>query len=156
MMLKILVVMAFSVILISCGKSDDSTAGTAVTSDANDSQVSVVSEKPAMVETANVQEQAVVAAKSIESAPEQAVSTADGESVYKKACISCHLTGAAGSPKLGDASAWEPRIAKGSAALVQSAIAGVPGTAMVARGACGTCSDDEIMAAVEYMITQSR
>lgn len=155
-MLKILVVMAFSVILISCGKSDDSTVGTATTSDANDSQVSVVSEKPAVVETARVQEEAAVAPKTIESAPEQAASTADGETVYKKACISCHMTGAAGSPKLGDATAWEPRIAKGSAALVQSAIAGVPGTAMMARGACGTCSDDEIKAAVDYMITQSQ
>lgn len=155
-MLKILVVMAFSVILISCGKSDDNTVGTDKTRGSKESRVSVVSEKAAVVDTARVQEEAAVAPKTIESAPEQAAGAADGESVYKKACISCHLTGAAGSPKLGDATAWEPRIAKGSAALVQSAIAGVPGTAMIARGACGTCSDDEIKAAVDYMITQSR
>ena len=155
-MLKILFVMAFSVILVSCSKSDDNTGGTATTSGVKNSQVPVVSEEPAVVETAKAQEEAAVAPKTIESAPEQAAGTADGESVYKKACISCHMTGAAGSPKLGDAAAWEPRIAKGSAALVQSAIAGVPGTAMMARGACGTCSDDEIKAAVDYMITQSR
>ncbi len=64
------------------------------------------------------------------------------------------MTGAAGAPKLGDASAWESRIAKGASALVQSAITGVPGTAMMARGACGTCSDDDIKAAVDYMIAQ--
>lgn len=44
----------------------------------------------------------------------------------------------------------------GAATLVQSAIAGVPGTAMMARGDCGTCSDDDIKAAVDYMIAQIR
>jgi cytochrome c5 len=65
------------------------------------------------------------------------------------------MTGAAGAPRLGDASAWESRIAKGNTALVQSAINGVPGTAMTARGTCGACSDNDIEAAVEYMIAQS-
>ena len=89
-------------------------------------------------------------------APGKTDDTASGEAVYKRACVGCHMTGAAGAPRVGDASAWESRIARGSASLVQTAINGVPGTAMMARGTCGTCSDDDIKAAVEYMIVQSR
>lgn len=35
----------------------------------------------------------------------------DGEKIYKGLCMSCHDAGIAGSPKLGDKAAWEPRIA---------------------------------------------
>ena len=38
---------------------------------------------------------------------------ADGAASFGKACKACHATGAAGSPKLGDKAAWEPRIAQG-------------------------------------------
>ena len=79
-----------------------------------------------------------------------------GESVYQKACVGCHLSGAVGAPKLGDKAAWEERISRGTDALVRSAISGVPGTAMLARGTCNACSDDEIKAAVVYMVSQSR
>src|SRR3954452_15952269 len=47
-----------------------------------------------------------------------------GEEVFKAQCSTCHATGAAGSPKAGDAAAWGPRIAKGFDALVQSALKG--------------------------------
>ena len=154
-MLKILFVMAFSVILVSCSKSDDNTGGTATTSGVKNSQVPVVSEEPAVVETAKAQEEAAVAPKTIESAPEQAAGTADGESVYKKACISCHMTGAANAPKVGDADAWAPRIAKGMDAMVLAAINGVPNTAMPAKGTCLSCTEEELQAAIEFMIQQS-
>ena len=47
-----------------------------------------------------------------------------GEDVFKAQCSACHATGAAGSPKFGDASAWGPRIAKGYEALLNSALKG--------------------------------
>ena len=79
-----------------------------------------------------------------------------GEQVYKKSCVGCHGTGAAGAPKIGDAVAWGPRIAKGNDALYNSAKIGVPGTAMMAKGTCGACSDEELEAAVDFMISGSK
>ena len=49
---------------------------------------------------------------------------ADGAETYKQACQACHMTGAAGSPKLGDKAAWGPRIAQGNDALYASALNG--------------------------------
>ncbi len=79
-----------------------------------------------------------------------------GEEVYNSACMACHATGAAGAPKLGDVAAWADRIAKGSDALHDSGINGVPGTGMMAKGGCMNCSDEEVMAAVDYMVTSSQ
>src|SRR3569832_881359 len=47
-----------------------------------------------------------------------------GEEVFKAQCTTCHATGAAGAPKVGDTAAWGPRISKGFEALVQSAMHG--------------------------------
>lgn len=77
-----------------------------------------------------------------------------GEQVYNGSCMACHATGAAGAPKLGDAAAWAPRIGKGMAALMTSAIKGL--NAMPPKGLCMACSDDEIQAAVEYMVSNSQ
>lgn len=74
-----------------------------------------------------------------------------GEQVYTAACNMCHGAGVAGAPIKGNADAWAPRIAKGKEVLYQSAINGLGG-AMPARGTCVDCSDEELKAAVEYMI----
>jgi cytochrome c5 len=77
-----------------------------------------------------------------------------GEQVYQSSCISCHGTGAAGAPKLGDAAAWAPRIAKGIDALLASATNGLK--AMPPKGLCMACSEDELKGAVEYMVSKSQ
>lgn len=79
-----------------------------------------------------------------------------GEEVYNSACMACHTTGAGGAPMLGDAAAWADRIAKGTEALYASGVNGVPGTGMIAKGGCMNCSDEEIHAAVDYMIAGSQ
>ncbi len=71
---------------------------------------------------------------------------------YEASCAFCHDTGTAGSPKLGAKAAWSPRLAQGTDTLVKHAISGI-GT-MPAKGMCPSCSDDEIAAAVHYMIDQ--
>jgi cytochrome c5 len=73
-----------------------------------------------------------------------------GEEVYKGQCIACHGTGAAGSPKFGDAAAWAPRIATGYDALLNSALKGK--NAMAAQGG-GDFQDVEVGRAVVYMTT---
>lgn len=71
-----------------------------------------------------------------------------GEAVFKVQCAACHTTGAAGAPKVADAGAWGPRIAKGFEALVQSALKGKG--AMPAQSG-GDFEDTEIARAVAYM-----
>ncbi len=68
---------------------------------------------------------------------------------YNKSCAVCHASGAANAPKTGDAAAWEPRMAKGMDALVQSVEAGM--NAMPPKGMCFDCTADEYKALIEYM-----
>ena len=79
-----------------------------------------------------------------------------GEEVYNTACMACHSTGAAGAPKVGDAAAWADRIAKGMDALHASGVNGVAGTGMIAKGGCVACSDEEVYAAVDFMVAGSK
>ena len=72
-----------------------------------------------------------------------------GEEVYKTKCFVCHDSGIAGAPKLGDAAAWAPRIAKGADALLATAKSGI--LAMPPKGTCMDCTDAELTAAIEHM-----
>jgi len=74
-----------------------------------------------------------------------------GEEVFKAVCSACHTAGVAGAPKLGDASAWAPRIAQGYDALLSTALHGKG--VMPPRGGASPddYSDYEIARAVTYM-----
>ena len=91
---------------------------------------------------------APVAATSAASGPRS------GQEVYDTKCASCHATGAAGAPKLGDVAGWAPRIGKGIDTLYASAINGFNG--MPAKGLCFDCSDEEIQASVDFMVEGSK
>ena len=80
-----------------------------------------------------------------------AAGSASVEENYNKSCAVCHITGVAGAPKLDNAAAWEPRIAKGMDTLYNSVINGLP-PAMPAKGMCFSCSDDDLRALVDYMV----
>lgn len=79
---------------------------------------------------------------------------AGGEEIYTKTCAMCHATGLAESPKLGDKSAWSPRIALGIDALVASATKGKG--SMPPKGSCNSCSTAELKSSIEYMISKSQ
>ena len=79
---------------------------------------------------------------------------ADGQKTYQASCQACHASGAAGAPKLGDKAAWAPRIATGMDAMLAVAIKGK--VAMPPRGACAACTDEDLKAAIEYMVSQSQ
>ncbi len=81
-------------------------------------------------------------------------SAADGKAIYDTKCFTCHNTGVAGSPKLGDKAAWEPRIATGMDALLATSIKGKGG--MPPRGTCMDCSDEDLMAAIQYMVDAAK
>jgi len=73
-----------------------------------------------------------------------------GIAVYNRACVACHRTGVANAPKLGDRAVWAPRMAQGIDRLLATSIAGRG--AMPPRGTCADCSDDDLKAAIEYML----
>ncbi|HEV3008069.1 MAG TPA: c-type cytochrome [Burkholderiales bacterium] len=83
-----------------------------------------------------------------------AAAAVDGKAVYDKVCFACHLQSVAGSPKLGDKTAWAPRIQTGTDAMVQSVIKGKG--AMPPKAGNPALSDAEIRAAVEFMASQSK
>lgn len=90
--------------------------------------------------------------------PAAAAAPVDGQQVYQTACFACHGTGAAGAPKVGDTSAWEARITQGMETLKQHAIAGYQGSQgyMPPKGGRADLSDAAVMAAIEYMVSQSQ
>ena len=77
-----------------------------------------------------------------------------GEEVYNSACVACHATGVADAPKIGDAAAWEPRVAQGLEALVNSALNG-KGALMPPKGGRPDFSDDEVIAGLKYMLEET-
>ena len=101
--------------------------------------------------------EAVVAAPVVVAVAPAAENTI-GKSVFGKTCAMCHAIGAAGAPKPGDKADWGPRIAQGDAILHKHALEGFTGAkgVMPARGASPALTDDEVKAAVAYMVDQSR
>lgn len=78
-----------------------------------------------------------------------------GEEVYKNRCSLCHAGGAGGAPRIGNRPDWEQRAARGKLALYETALKGKPNTAMMARGGFRDLSNDEVMAAADYMLAQA-
>ena len=77
------------------------------------------------------------------------------ESNFNKSCATCHNAGVAGAPKFADAAAWAPRIEKGMDTLYASTINGLP-PAMPQKGMCFSCSDDDLRALVDYMVSAAK
>jgi cytochrome c5 len=91
-------------------------------------------------------------------APVPAAVDETGKAVYGKACALCHAAGVAGAPKPGDKTEWGPRIAQGEDVLYKRSLEGFTGAkgAMPARGGNASLTDDEVKAAVNFMVMQSR
>jgi len=83
---------------------------------------------------------------------------ADGKQVYDAGCVACHGAGIAGAPRVGDSDAWADRIGTGLENMVANAINGFQGSQgmMPAKGGNPSLSDEEIEAAVEYMVAESQ
>lgn len=81
---------------------------------------------------------------------------ANGALIYEQNCMACHGEGVAGAPRVGEAEAWKERLPKGINAMVTIVIEGVQGYsgAMPPRGGNPDLSDEQIRAAVQYMLDQ--
>ncbi|MEM8814733.1 MAG: c-type cytochrome [Pseudomonadota bacterium] len=88
--------------------------------------------------------------------PEPVAEVQSGPQVYNSACLACHGAGIGGAPVLGDASAWTARIDQGMDTLVRHAIEGYTGELgyMPPKGGRVDLSDEEVAAAVEYMVAE--
>mgnify|MGYP001558023927 CR=1 FL=1 len=82
-----------------------------------------------------------------------------GKQTYDTLCFSCHGSGLPMVPQFGDKAAWEPRIAQGMDVLYTRAIGGYTGTAgmpMPAKGGNPALTDDQVKAAVDYMLSSAK
>lgn len=139
---SMLVVASMAVLLAACGK-----------------QESAAPAAPAAAPTpAPAPVAAAPAAPAAAPAPAAPAAGGVGKSVYGKVCALCHAAGVAGAPKPGDKEEWAPRIAQGNDVLYKHAIEGFTGSKgmMPARGTGASLTDDEVKAAVDYMVSLSK
>lgn len=87
-----------------------------------------------------------------------AMAEIDGAAIFNGGCAACHATGVAGAPKVGDKAAWAERVAQDRETTYGHAINGFQGKSgvMPPKGGFTNLSDDEIKAAVDYMIKSSQ
>jgi cytochrome c5 len=90
--------------------------------------------------------------------PEPVAAALSGPQVYNSACLACHGAGVGGAPVVGDAAQWTARIEQGMDVLTRHAIEGYMGNAgyMPPKGGRLDLSDDEVAAAVEYMVAEAQ
>lgn len=77
-----------------------------------------------------------------------------GKQVYIKACIICHQDSKMSAPVIGNASSWFMRLqSSGITGLYRHVIHGY--NSMPVKGACVTCSDNDIISSVDYILNES-
>ena len=81
------------------------------------------------------------------------VHPADGGEVYNTYCAVCHKSGLNAAPKLGSKPMWAKRIQAGKETMYSNSINGLRG--MPGRGGIATLSDEDVKAAVDYMVGRS-
>jgi len=104
-------------------------------------------------------EATAAAGKSVAAAPAAVAAqltdaSAIGKKVYDTSCMACHAAGVAGAPRIGDKTAWAPRLKGGTDALYAAAIKGK--NAMPPKGGNTALSDADVKAAVDYMLRAAR
>jgi cytochrome c5 len=75
-----------------------------------------------------------------------------GEEVYSGTCIACHAQGINGAPILGNKKMWAKRAPQGEEVLLEHASQGYG--LMPAKGGNTDLTDDEVAAAIKYMLSQ--
>jgi cytochrome c5 len=100
--------------------------------------------------------QAQAAAEAAEAAKGQVAydGTLDGSVIFGNLCTGCHTAGVGGAPKLEKA-AWAARIAQGKDTLHKHAIEGFKNVGvMPAKGGNPALTDEQVIATVDWMLTQ--
>ena len=95
---------------------------------------------------------APAAASAAASAPASSGDLALGEKTFNANCAACHGAGVLGAPKVGDKTAWAPRIAQGKDTLYTHALNGFK--MMPPKGGNAALKDEEVKAVVDYMVSK--
>ena len=80
-----------------------------------------------------------------------------GLKYFERQCSRCHGFDAKGNDETG-APDLTGRLSRASTevGIFNIIRTGIPGTAMMAKGTCGACSEEELRSAVDYMVEKSR
>ena len=119
---------------------------------AKTAQTAVAPAQPAAQSTAAAQPAAAPSGQT--PAASAKADPAKGKSVYDSLCMACHAAGVAGAPKAGDKALWAPRIAQGVPTLYESALKGKG--AMPPKGGNAALPDDDVKAAVDYLVSLAK
>lgn len=156
-MTSLALALSLAALLSACGDKEAETPETAAPETSAPAPEVAAPEAPAPDAAAP---EAAPAPEAAAPAEGEAVSAAGdvGKKVYGNVCSMCHAAGVAGAPKPGDKADWGPRIAQGNDVLYKHAIEGFTGKKgmMPARGGSTTLSDEEVKAAVDFMVAQSK
>lgn len=68
---------------------------------------------------------------------------------WLRSCALCHIDGNGGAPRLGDAEAWQPRLAQGKDALLTHTIEGLNN--MPPLGYCMSCEREDFSVLIDFM-----
>jgi|SRR5690554_1158725 len=113
-----------------------------------------VEERIKPVAKENIGEEQIAEAPAVE---EDAAAAGDadensvGKQVVTQVCAVCHSTGMMNSPRIGNADDWAPRLEQGIETVYDHALNGL--NMMPARGGNPKLSDEEVKAAVDFMIS---
>lgn len=107
--------------------------------------------------TGSVNDQAAAAIAALPSAPAPASSSADnaqaGKALYTQVCQACHAAGVMGAPKFGNKADWAPRLKDSMDVVYNYALHGKGN--MPPKGG-SSASDDDVKAAVDYMVSAAK
>ena len=126
-------------------KKADAEAAAKAASESTTAASAPVADKPAEAASGKLAEAAPAAA-------------ADGKKVFDGLCFGCHGANSAipNTPRLTHKDEWAPRIKKGKETLFKHALEGFQDKGMMpAKGGNTELSDDEVKAAVIYMVNES-
>ena len=142
--------LALALVLAGCGQKTPPAAETAPAAPAPEVAAAPAAPAPAAPAAAPA------AAAAAPAAAAGAAVTGDlvkGEQVYAANCLSCHGAGVLGAPKFGDKTLWGPRIAQGIDTLHTNALNGI--RMMPPKGGNATLKDEDVKAAVDYMVSKA-
>lgn len=77
-----------------------------------------------------------------------------GQDIYQRHCVVCHKDGLAGAPRFRNQQDWNQRLdGRTLDDLLVSSLKGL--NAMPAKGTCTGCNEDDLKAALSYMLPTS-
>jgi cytochrome c5 len=112
----------------------------------------------ASASTGSVNDQAAAAIAALPSAPAPSASNAAdkeqaGKALYTQVCQACHAAGVMGAPKFGNKADWAPRLKDPMDTVYNYALHGKGN--MPPKGG-SSASDDDVKAAVDYMVNAAK